>query len=371
MNEGKQLRQIFESAAENEQILRRYQDFELRLLDTSELEELLSLLLQKSGEFFELDAVELWLFDPQGTIAELITDEFPDMPNLRLLDHSRRLTRLYGKQAEVRLVSIDAENPLPVLRGRNIGSAALLPLQRQGMLIGSLHLGARGHRRFAEDKSTDFISHMASVVGVCIENAVNNARLHRLCLFDTLTEVKNRRAFHQGLDREVSRAARSGDPLSLLFVDLDHFKAINDTYGHPMGDKVLRTVAQFTQGTLRKIDHVCRYGGEEFALILPNCSQQLALDIAERLRARISELIIENEEDVENLGPTVSVTVSVGACCWLPGDDAKNVSDADIAKELIASSDRGVYQSKASGRNAVHYVPMGGSAQSGSLAHTQ
>jgi diguanylate cyclase (GGDEF)-like protein len=181
-------------------------------------------------------------------------------------------------------------------------------------------------------------------------------------MYDTLTRVKNRRAFHQALDKEISRAARSGDPLSLLFVDIDYFKQVNDTYGHPMGDKVLRAVAQYINEMLRKTDHVCRYGGEEFALILPNCGQQRAMEIAERIRMQIAELVITDRFDdfsQESEAVTeVSVTLSIGVCCWLPIAELDQSGEAEIARKLVACSDQGVYQSKAAGRNSVHYVPI-------------
>jgi diguanylate cyclase (GGDEF)-like protein len=195
------------------------------------------------------------------------------------------------------------------------------------------------------------------VIAVCFENAVNQERLHRLSMYDMLTQVKNRRAFHQSLSNEISRAARGGDPLSILFVDLDYFKKINDTYGHPMGDKVLKEVAQHINNMLRKTDHVCRYGGEEFALVLPNCGQQRAGEIAERIRQQISELKIVNDAAEDDKSQDVSVTLSIGVCCWVPLQPSEE-REEDIARELIACSDRGVYLSKAAGRNTVHFVPI-------------
>jgi len=350
--------ELFQKAVQNEQIFRRYQQFELKLLDHSGFDELLDLLLRNAVDHFQLDNVELWLYDPQDTLMELLPDNYQSLPELHLYSTASRLEQLYGKQPAVRLVTTGDGKPLPVFEDEHLRSAALIPLVRHGVLVGSLHFGSRGHQRFTLDKSTDFIDHLASIVSVCFENAVNLERLHRLSMYDTLTKVKNRRAFHQALDKEVSRAGRNGDPLSLLFVDLDYFKQINDTYGHPMGDKVLKEVAQYINEMLRKTDHVCRYGGEEFALILPSCGQQRAMEIAERIRQQISELMIENDEADEESCREVSVTLSMGVCCWLPMDDYEDGSEEDIAKELIACSDQGVYLSKAAGRNCIRYVDL-------------
>ena len=346
---------LFQKAIENEQILRRYQQFELKLLDLATFEKLLELLLRNSLEYFQLDRVELWLYDPQQTLEALLSEEFLNTPGLRLLKHMDALQALYCKQPRVRLASTNDQQSLPVFAGEGLRSAALLPLVRHGVLVGSLHFGVKGYQRFTGDKSTDFIAHLASIVAVCLENVVNQERLHRLSMYDMLTQVKNRRAFGQALDNEVSRASRSGDPLSLLFVDLDFFKRVNDNYGHPMGDRVLKEVAQYIDEMLRKTDHVCRYGGEEFALVLPNCGRQRAMEVAERIRLQVSELEISNGETGSDR-VAVSITLSIGVCCWSPKEELDDSGEQAIAKDLVACSDKGVYQSKEAGRNCVHYV---------------
>jgi diguanylate cyclase (GGDEF)-like protein len=359
---GANANELFQKAVQNEQILRRFQQFELKLLDLNGFKDLLETLLTTAVEYFQLDSVELCLYDPQNTLAELLPEAFLARPGLHFCSTSAALEPLYDKSLGVRLVSVNADEALPVFLGEALRSAALLPLVRQGVLVGSLHFGAKGHQRFTGEKSTDFIGHLASVVAVCLENCVNQERLHRLSMYDMLTQVKNRRAFHQALDNEVSLAARGGNPLSVLFIDLDHFKQVNDTYGHPMGDKVLKEVAQTINDILRKTDHVCRYGGEEFALILPNCGQPRAMKIAEIIRRQISELTIVNDavkDDAvkDDASATVSVTLSMGVSCWLPLQPTAGLEEG-IIRALIACSDRGVYLSKAAGRNSVSFVAL-------------
>jgi two-component system cell cycle response regulator len=354
---GANANELFQKAVQNEQILRRFQQFELKLLDLNGFKDLLETLLTTAVEYFQLDSVELWLYDPQNSLTELLPEAFLARPRLHFCSTSAALELLYDKSLGVRLVSVNADEALPVFLGEALRSAALLPLVRQGVLVGSLHFGAKGHQRFTSEKSTDFISHLASVVAVCLENCVNQERLHRLSMYDMLTQVKNRRAFHQALDNEVSLAARGGNPLSVLFIDLDHFKQINDTYGHPMGDKVLKEVAQTINDILRKTDHVCRYGGEEFALILPNCGQPRAMQIGEIIRLQISELTIANDAVKDDASAAVSVTLSMGVSCWLPLQPTAGLEE-DIIRALIACSDRGVYLSKAAGRNSVSFVAL-------------
>ncbi|HET8709987.1 MAG TPA: diguanylate cyclase, partial [Spongiibacteraceae bacterium] len=246
-----------------------------------------------------------------------------------------------------RLASPPPPNLFP---GRPMRSVALLPLVRQGALVGSLHFGAFAAQRFSGDKSTDFISHLASVVAVCIENCTNQERLHRLSLIDMLTHVENRRSFHLSMDTEIARAVRRGEPLTVMLGDLDHFKAINDNHGHQVGDRVLRTVAQEISGMLRKTDHVCRYGGEEFALILPSCDRNLALEIAERIRARIASLRIASDSGIE-----VPTSISLGVTCWTH----PKANGVNVAERLIRIADDAAYRAKQGGRNRVEYQAFG------------
>jgi len=336
--------ELMDKATQNERILRKFQQFELELLAVSGMEVLLDSLLGDSLQHFRLDAVELWLFDPERILRDLLPDELQRWPGLIWLDNDEVLRGLYPLAPAVRLTS-----PLPkgLFAGRPVRSAALLPLVRQGVLVGSLHFGAFSAQRFSGDKSTDFIGHLASIVAVCLENCVNQERLHRLSLIDMLTRVENRRAFQISLDTEIARASRRREPLTLMLADLDHFKVVNDNHGHQVGDRVLRAVAQEIAGMLRKTDHVCRYGGEEFALILPSCDPVLAIDVAERIRLRVAEMRVLSDS-----GIAVPVSLSLGFTCWArPGGE----SAAGVGERLIKLADDAVYRAKAAGRNRVEY----------------
>ncbi len=163
--------------------------------------------------------------------------------------------------------------------------------------------------------------------------------LCELSLQDGLTGLANARHFGLTLEREVERAVRTGEPCSLLMLDLDYFKKINDTYGHPAGDQVLQGVARVLAENLRPMDTVARYGGEEFAIILPNSFAAYATQAAERLRARIAAEAIPLSEQT-----TVHVTISVGVACSLPWAPLNPT-------EFLATADRNLYQAKAHGRN--------------------
>lgn len=338
--------ELVDKATQNERILRNFQQFELQVLATSDLTSLFDALLADSLRHFRLDVVGLWLFDPDRTLRDLLSADTQTIAGLKWFDSDADLQALYTRTPAVKLMSPVPEILFP---GRPVRSAALLPLVRHGALVGSLHFGAFSAQRFSVDKSTDFIGHLASVVAVCIENCANQERLHRLSLVDMLTRVENRRSFHLSMETEIARAVRRAEPLTVMLGDLDHFKSINDNHGHQVGDQVLRTVAQEVSDMLRKTDHVCRYGGEEFALILPNCDRDLALDIAERIRARIANLRITSDT-----GITVPTSISLGVTCWTHPQE----KTANIADRLVKIADDAAYRAKQQGRNRVEYQPF-------------
>lgn len=172
-----------------------------------------------------------------------------------------------------------------------------------------------------------------------------NAELETLALRDGLTGLSNRRAFGHRVTLEMSRAVRYGTPLSLLLLDVDHFKGYNDTFGHIAGDEVLRTLSQVLQTQGRETDFFARYGGEEFVVILPHTGSAGAGILAERLRAAISLAG----------WPARPVTASIGAATFLAGMSTED--------DLVSAADRALYAAKAAGRNCVvHALSLGISA---------
>lgn len=170
-----------------------------------------------------------------------------------------------------------------------------------------------------------------------------NQRLKRLVAIDALTGVANRRHFDRSLDRELRRARRDNQPLSLIFLDLDEFKRFNDTYGHARGDEVLRRVAQTLNETFRRGgDFVARYGGEEFAVVLPGVDARRAALYAERLRRRIWRLSIPYE--VGEI--TDRVTISGGVATVSPGMIV-------TSEQLLRAADKALYRAKCLGRNQI------------------
>ncbi|MCA9174482.1 MAG: GGDEF domain-containing protein [Planctomycetales bacterium] len=173
-----------------------------------------------------------------------------------------------------------------------------------------------------------------------IAAVTESEQMFRRATTDALTGIHNRSSFDDRLDLEVERFRRNGGDLLLLIVDVDHFKSFNDTYGHLVGDKVLCGVASTLENNVRRVDLACRYGGEEFAIIAPQCNRSNAAMIAERIREAIEHTQLEHE------GETLKVTASIG------GAYARSVGCVEsIVADLISRADAQLYRAKREGRN--------------------
>ncbi len=168
-------------------------------------------------------------------------------------------------------------------------------------------------------------------------------QLERLALLDGLTDIPNRRALEETLDRELRRSRREGTPISLVMIDVDHFKAFNDHYGHGAGDSCLRKIAHTIAASLfRPGDLVGRYGGEEFLVILPNSDQEGAVKVAENIRENVEELQIPHD-----FSPVTNhVTISMGVKSLLCRDRSR-------CSEALQQADQALYKAKEQGRNRV------------------
>ncbi len=163
-----------------------------------------------------------------------------------------------------------------------------------------------------------------------------NQRLEQLAHFDPLTQIWNRYRIEQAIDSELVAAKRYGAEFALLMFDVDHFKAINDTYGHSLGDEVLVALARRVESSLRGCDYFGRWGGEEFVILATHSDIQAAAGLAERLRELLGTLQLA--------GLDQPVTMSIGVVAWQPGDSCKT---------LIARADAAMYRAKRKGRNRV------------------
>ena len=236
---------------------------------------------------------------------------------------------------------------MPLFSGlRPLASVARLPLLAQRRCLGILQLGSADPERYTRAHAADFLHHLASVASLCLQNAINRERLVVDGHTDALTRWFNRRYLNLRLPREVARAVRYKEPLSGLLLDVDHFKSINDRYGHPVGDLVLRDLADRIRAELRSSDLAIRYGGEEFLVLLVCTAESDALRVAERIRRRVETAPFHITED-----RSLHVTVS-GGLAELSPDDAAN-DPAESGAAILHRADTALYRAKAGGRNRV------------------
>jgi len=220
-----------------------------------------------------------------------------------------------------------------------------VPIHWGEEFLGVLNILAYVPHRFTE-ADRDMLSLFAMQAAIAIRNAKLYNKIEQLSMTDELTGLFNRRGFFQLGEREFERALRFGRPLSALMLDIDHFKRVNDTHGHAGGDQVLRVLADCFRQNTRAIDIAGRYGGEEFALLLPEILQSEAIQIAERLRQSMADLSIPIGSEKGHSSPVdISITVSIGVTAL--SQDGQSLTD------LLDRADHALYRAKDSGRNRV------------------
>ncbi len=176
-----------------------------------------------------------------------------------------------------------------------------------------------------------------------IENSILHEEINKASITDPLTRLYNRRYFNKRVQEEFARARRMGFPVSIMISDLDNFKNYVDTYGHPKGDVILSEVASVVCGTMRETDIVCRFGGDEFAYLLPFASNVEAKALAERIKKNVSrKVFLENDEDVEK---EVHITLSMGIASF-PENGQKE-------EDILGKADHALFASKNSGKNRI------------------
>jgi diguanylate cyclase (GGDEF)-like protein len=224
----------------------------------------------------------------------------------------------------------------PETRWKGVGSLRVLPLRSAQQVLGTLVVGTRRPHAYGSD-----LTRQLEVIAMQAAESILRARLfdatELLATTDGLTGLLNHRTFQARLDEQLALAQRYAKRAALLLCDIDHFKTVNDTYGHPVGDVVLRGVAQILAREARTTDLAARYGGEEFAILMPETDAAGALVIAERIRERIAAQVFETEQ-----GP-LKVTLSLGVAGY--------PDDADRRASLVERADACLYQAKRAGRN--------------------
>ena len=319
-----------------------FSEINRELASSLDLREVLEVLVERGLRLGDADAVTVFVRNRETSeltnyrVTAAARDELKHLPSPR----PDGLTNSVARSGEAAFIGDARNHPLyadgayPDLR-----SIASLPLRFEGEVVGVMNVGYIRLHQF-DDEEIRLLSTLADAAAVTVNNAAMHERILRLAVTDELTGLANRRRFLEVLRSEMHRARRYGRPLTLLMVDLDRLKQINDENGHAAGDAMLRGVAQCMRSSVRDTDMPARLGGDEFAVLLPETGGDAAVTIAERIRAGV-----ENFKVVVD-SATVRSTVSIGLVSRSPGD-------LHDLPSFIQLADEALYRSKTMGRNAV------------------
>jgi diguanylate cyclase (GGDEF)-like protein len=349
----RQLASLIDQAESNHAIMMRHQGFDLDIVGAGSFQELVATIFRQLPIVSSLDVVTLSLVDTGSdifTVMHKLGVDFDALPNLLFHEHPEELG-FDLSSARTPRPRLQAYHPVSHATAfphppAGLASVALVPLLRNRRVIGSLNLGSRDPSRFTPLLGTDFVEHMGSIIAICLENVISNEMLKYIGLTDALTGVYNRRYMDRRLAEEIARARRQSYAISCMYIDVDHFKQVNDTHGHQAGDDVLREVASRIKAELRMSDALGRFGGDEFVVLLIDADQESARIVAHRIRASVADQAFLLAE-----GQGLAVTVSIGVAA-LP-DVGRELPIEEVAQQLVAQADAALYEAKQQGRNRV------------------
>lgn len=287
----------------------------------------------------------------QQQVFEFTQKEIPSVKELFHTENGREFTKV-ALSSTIPQDLIDPDHDTQskydrkFLQQLGIRSGLTVPLVMRESVLGVLFLQDCRETRAWSIDDISLIGSLADNLSVAIENADLHAEREMQATTDGLTGVANRRSFNEMLAREFERARRYGEPLSLIVIDLDHLKKINDTQGHQMGDRAIRSLGLTLKQSCRSVDLPARYGGEEFCLLLPNTDITMAEQLAERLRRLI------NEAEVPGVG---QISASLGVANY-----PLHADDPDL---LFTRADEALYQAKQAGRNQIKVAANSAAAQ--------
>ncbi len=327
---------LFEQTQENARALEALHEATETSVSTLELNELLERILEGVKKAIPL-AVKgsLYLTDEatqQMTLEAKFGFQQPPPTTIPLDDQEHLISQSYHQQR-----SLINHLPSP---GQSATARLAAPLPAQDRILGVIYLEANQSGQFGQD-DLDILTSIAATTANAVRNAQLHSEIQAKAITDSLTDVYNRRGLSQWGQYEFDRAKRFDRPLSVIFFDLDHFKQVNDTHGHEIGDLVLKQLVSRCQQVIRTVDIFARFGGEEFVVILPETDLELAIQVAERMRDCVSSTPFQIHSF------SIEMSISLGVVNLTPG--------VESLPFLINTADQYMYQAKKSGRNTLAY----------------
>lgn len=341
-------RRLTESITLNRYLYMQSQQLEHMLLDAQNLMALLEVLLVSLPRHFSFRVSELWLYDPEDVLAGLLVGGERYGHYLQLHRDAFSIQELYDLEPDIQLIDATDSRMFEVLKSEHgIDQALLLPLLDSGRLIGSLHLGIQEETFRLGDAEEDLLAHIAAIVSACFRNAVSRQQITSLIMLDPLTHISNLRGFEHDIAREIARARRSNQPVSVLVMDVDEYDELHDHYGETRGQFVLKKVAERISSDMRATDLMARLSRSRLAVLIPGSGESLAEDIAQRMRGDIEEFAID-----DGRGAVLQVTLSIGTVTWEP-QQYPAVDMPQLAKQMETVGIKAMENARARGGNSV------------------
>ena len=353
-----ELRERMEQLAQSRDQLRRSLSRLGQTLSSSlDLDRTLAVVVETAIETLGADRGMLWLFTPERDALYVKVGRRIGNDVMRLPTGDGVAGHVARVGVALRLPADSSSVPSPSTEEPSAPHQLAVPMVGRGRVLGVLSLLCDDVERPFTQDDLDTLRSFAAQASVAMENVMLHQEAQRLSVTDPLTGLWNFRYFQLQADRELESAARFERPLSLLIIDLDHFKTVNDRFGHQVGDDVLVEVARRIQAATRVPDVVARYGGEEFVVLLPGTDAEGAVATAERIRSAVGEskVAITTAQDIA----PIAVTCSIGV--------AEHPAHGTTVAGLLRSADSAMYQAKTRGRDRVVAAGSGPHAVSGRL----
>ncbi len=331
-------RRVYSQLRKEHLMLKKLKEGGSRLITSLNAEDIARSLIEAAYSIAPQERVSIALFIPKDEGFEIIRQIGFNLPERACFDLANTRLGLVSRSREPDYISDLRNERSAVLpfKMNGGGSLFMLPLSYEKELLGILVFLSPSSNAL-RPYQMELLKVLGNQAASSLANAKFHAEIERMALTDGLTGLFNHRNFQERLSAEFKRLQRFPDPFSLLLVDIDYFKKINDLYGHPAGDEVLRNIAGIIRETVRDVDVPARYGGEEFAAILLGTSHEGALNLAERLRTSIGNRRFNLD------GKEVRVTVSIGV--------ATAPYDTGYKEELVERADQALYHAKRNGRD--------------------
>lgn len=328
------------------QTLEKLAELGKSLTSQMNLESLIKTILKKTSDLLQPESWHLLLKDPDKDVLyyQILINE-PSINRQEPLPYGQTLSGWVALHQKPILSTQSFKNyepsdlPEKILNEIKDKSVICIPLQSKGSLLGVVQLKHSSPDFFDLD-DFNIVSTIGDFSAIAIENALQFEKIQNLTIKDDLTRLYNARYLHKLLDQEVSRSDRYQKQFSMIFLDLDKFKKVNDTHGHVHGSELLRQTAEIILQNVRDVDHCARYGGDEFVIVLPETTKEKAVQTAERIRQAIQDNVFLKEQ-----GLNAKFTASFGV--------ANYPEDANSKDDLIKMADEAMYVVKHTSRNRV------------------